>query len=73
MKKQTKLTKELEDARARTDTRRLDFLERHIVNVRVPLVHGSNNLFWASPEDQEGEAALPSDLRKKIDIAMEEV
>lgn len=60
----SRLQSELEAARE--DTRRLDFLEHHTVNVRVPLVHGSRDLFWAHPDDSyEGETG-PSDIRARI-------
>lgn len=54
------------------DTARLNYLETKVVNVRDPLVHGSTNLFWASPDTSyEGEEG-PSDLRAQIDAAMQE-
>ena len=51
------------------DTRRLDWLASMTVNVRVPLRYGSRNLFWASPDDEDGHFE-PSDLREKIDKHM---
>lgn len=51
-----------------TDTERLDWLCEHVVNVRLPLVYGSRDMFWASPTDDDtGHEA--SDLRAKIDEA----
>lgn len=51
------------------DAQRLDYLETMVVNVRVNLRHGSRDLFWASPPDDDGEAG-PSDIRAKIDAAL---
>jgi len=55
-----------DDAR---DAARLNYLEAMTVNVRVPLRHGSRDLFWASPSDDDGDAG-PSDIRAKIDAAI---
>ncbi len=52
-----------------SDKERLDWLECMAVNVRLPLVYGSRDLWWASPEDGEGES-WPSDIRAKIDAEM---
>lgn len=51
------------------DTERLDWLETKTVNVRNPLRYGSADMFWASPEDIDGEAPGPNDIRAKIDAA----
>lgn len=48
------------------DKARLDKLSLLVVNVRKPLVHGSRDLFWATPVDVEGGDDEPSDLRAKI-------
>jgi hypothetical protein len=48
------------------DEARMDWLMQHTVNVRVHLRYGSRNLFWAGPEEGDGET-LPSDLRERID------
>ena len=42
------------------------FLERMVVEVRLPLVYGSRHLFTASPTSVEGRGDEPSDLRKQI-------
>jgi len=49
---------------AERDTARLNWLENMTVNVRVPLVYGSRDLFWATPGEEKGEI---SDLRAKVD------
>ncbi len=54
-------------ARAREDAERMDWLEQFVVEVRVPLVHGTRHLFIATPEDVEGGPDGPSDIRQKID------
>lgn len=54
--------------RATTDKERLDWLSSQTVNVRVPLPHGSRDLFWASPTDDDG-GHTPSDIRAQIDRA----
>jgi len=51
------------------DKRRLDWLEYKVVNVRLPLVHGSRDLFWSSPEDLDGDCEK-SNLRQAIDTKM---
>lgn len=57
-------------AKAREDTARMDWLEYRTVNVREPLVHGSRNLFWTNIDTSfEGEEG-PSDIRAKIDAAL---
>lgn len=53
-----------------SDGEMLDWLERHAVNVRVPLVYGSKDLFWATPDECDGEQT-PSDLRAQIRAEME--
>jgi hypothetical protein len=58
------LTRELSELRA--DKERLDQLERLTVNVRQPMVHGSMDLFWASPKDNDGDEQ-PSDIRAQLD------
>jgi hypothetical protein len=62
------LAKEAECEALREDAARMDWLMQHTVNVRVHLRYGSRNLFWAGPEDGDGEI-LPSDLRDRIDAA----
>ena len=49
------------------DTERMNWLERFVVNVRTPLVHGSSDLFWSSPTEVEGADDEPSDIRAQID------
>lgn len=49
------------------DTERLNWLERMMVEARQPLVHGSHQLFIASPEPVEGADDEPSDIRAQID------
>jgi len=51
------------------DARRMDWLMKHTVNVRVHMRYGSRNLFWAGPAEGDGEI-LPSDLRQRIDEAL---
>lgn len=53
---------------ASEDTADLDWLARHVVEVRLPLVHGSRAMFFATPEDDDGYMG-PSDLRSKIHAA----
>jgi hypothetical protein len=48
------------------DKARMDYLETMTVNVRKPLVYGSENLFWSSPNDCEG-LSFPSNIRARID------
>lgn len=50
------------------DTKRLDWLETMVVNVRVNLRHRSRDLFWSTPEDLDGDIG-PSDIRAAIDRA----
>jgi len=52
-----------------SDTARMDWLEKQVVNVRAPLRYGSRDLFWASPEEADGGPDGPSDLRARIDAA----
>lgn len=56
---------------AGADTRRLDWLCEHVVNVRLPLPYGSRDMFWASPTDDDG-GHESSNLRWEIDAAMAE-
>jgi hypothetical protein len=61
------------EAKLLADKARLDWLEFRTVEVRDPLVHGSRHLFFANPDDSfEGEEG-PSDLRAKIDAALNQV
>jgi hypothetical protein len=53
------------------DAARLDWLESKTVNVRQRLRYGSTSIFWAGPEEGDGEI-LPSDLRQKIDAQREQ-
>lgn len=55
---------------AARDTKRLDFLCDHVINVRDPLRHGSRDMFWASPTDDDSGHA-PSNLRALIDAEIE--
>ena len=48
----------------------LDWLEEKCVNVRENLRHGSRDLFWASPTDDDGETG-PSDLRAQVTAIIE--
>jgi hypothetical protein len=50
------------------DKQRMDWLCERVINVRDPLPHGSRDMFWASPTDDDGRHE-PSDLRAKIDAA----
>lgn len=52
-----------------SDTARMDWLEKQVVNVRAPLRYGSRDLFWAGPEEVDGGPDGPSDLRARIDAA----
>jgi hypothetical protein len=52
-----------------SDTARMDWLEKQVVNVRAPLRYGSRDMFWASPEEVDGGPDGPSDLRARIDAA----
>jgi hypothetical protein len=61
--------KDVEIAALKEDAARMDWLMQHTVNVRVHLRYGSRNLFWAGPEEGDGEI-LPSDLRDRIDSAL---
>lgn len=57
-------------ADAAADKARLDWLETKVVNVREPLLYGSRDLFWSSPEGDEEtppEQVGPSDIRAQID------
>lgn len=49
------------------DTERMNWLERMVVEARVPLVHGSANLFITAPTEVEGADDEPSDIRAQID------
>lgn len=60
--------RDAEIERLRCDAERMDWLMQHTVNVRVHLRYGSRNLFWAGPEEGDGEI-LPSNLRAAIDQA----
>src|SRR3972149_10610361 len=55
--------------RSLEDSARMDWLATKTVNVRSPLVHGSRDMFWASPGNHEDEHAddCPSDIRARID------
>lgn len=55
---------------AARDAKRLDWLCEYVVNVRMPLVYGSKDMFWASPVDDDSGHA-PSDLRARIDSEIE--
>lgn len=46
-----------------TDKQRLDWLEKKVVQVRIPLRYGSKDLFWSSPDIEDD----VSDLRNRID------
>lgn len=70
-----KLGKEQAMARAKEleeDGKLLDWLEKHVVEVRIPWRHGSRNLFFATPEEIDGEEDGPSNLRAAIRTAMTE-
>ena len=56
-------------ARAEADTARLDWLARHVVDVRRPLRYGSERVFIDSPSDEEGDEGQPWDVRAPIDAA----
>lgn len=47
-----------------TDKTRIKWLEKMFVEVRLPLVHGSQRVFISSPPEDDSE---PSDIRKQID------
>jgi hypothetical protein len=51
------------------DTKRLDYLETMVVNVRTNLRYGSRDLFWATPSDDDGDIG-PSNIRAQIDAAL---
>lgn len=51
-----------------TDKQRLDWLERHIVEVRVARVYGSRGLFFAVPDAESPDE--PSNIRLQIDAAL---
>jgi hypothetical protein len=55
------------EGKAVTDKKRLDWMERHVINVRVPLRYGSRDLLWYGPptEYDPGES-----LRVMIDQMM---
>lgn len=53
---------------AAEDAADLDWLARHVVVVRLLLVHGARVMFCATPEDDDGYMG-PSDLRSKIRAA----
>lgn len=56
-----------------TDTERLDWLSRLIVEVRSPLVYGSRRVFLGVPGgDEETDMDEPWGLRGAIDKAMKE-
>lgn len=55
---------------ATTDSKRLDWLERHHVEVRDPLLYGSRHMFLATPVRVEGMEDEPSNLRDMIDGLM---
>lgn len=49
----------------------LDWLSMQVVNVRKPLMYGSQDMFWASPSDDDpSEQATPSNLREQCTLAM---
>jgi len=53
------------------DAALLDWMETKVVNVREPLMYGSRDLFWASPDqDDPAFPAGPSDIRAKVRAAM---
>ncbi len=57
--------------KAMNDTQRLDWLERHVVEVRDPLVHGSRHMFFAQDLAEEGEE-YRNNIRAAIDEAQKE-
>lgn len=57
----------VEGAPSNSDTERLNWLERMVVEVRAPLRWGSRQLFIANPEEVEGMEDDPSDIRAQID------
>jgi len=52
--------------KAKADTKRLDWLCRQFVTVRIPLRYGSEACFMGSPADDDGDL-VPWDLRAAID------
>lgn len=52
---------------AQQDTERLNWLERMVVEVRVPLRWGSRQLFISNPAEVEGMDDDPSNIRAQID------
>jgi len=60
--------RELEEhlAAQQADTKRLDWLCRQFVTVRIPLRYGSETCFMGSPADDDGDL-VPWDLRAAID------
>jgi hypothetical protein len=58
-------------AEAERDIQRLNWLETMTVNVRTPLVYGSRDLFWSTPDDPEGGLGV-SNIRAAIDAARKE-
>lgn len=59
------------EAKAPTDTERLDWLSRLIVEVREPLLYGSRQVIFGVPGgDEETDMDEPWDLRGAIDKAM---
>ena len=59
-------------AEAKKDGEILDWLETKTVNVRTPLLYGSRDWFWASPNDDDGVKEKPSNLRAACVSAMRE-
>jgi hypothetical protein len=49
------------------DTKRMNWLETMNVEVRVSMRWGSRQLFLATPNEIEGAADEPSDIREQID------
>lgn len=47
--------------------RRMAYLQSRVVEVREPLMYGSRHLFYASPDQEDGDDSSPSDLPEKID------
>lgn len=55
------------------DKKRMDWLCAHCVEVREPLMYGSNAMFHAQQDSEEWDLPHHTTLREQVDEAMKEV
>ena len=58
---------------AEADTRRMDWLRAHCVEVRQPLMYGSHAMFHAQQDSEEWDLPHHTTLREQIDAALRNI